>query len=248
MNRAQFYAALRSRGNSLFGTSLAQGQVDGIDALLDACQRHHITDAHHVANILAQVYRETGGKMAPVRETFAASDQQAINRLEAAWKAGKLPWVTTPYWRGGWFGRGQIQLTWKENYDKIGRAIGRDLIGHPELALTPSISADIAVVGMSRGLFTGKKLADYSFPSALEKPPDQNPRRIVNGQDGTDAKVAGYHRAFFAAIQGAGGWQDKPRDVQPSVQQPDPAPRAVWLAALLASLGKLLGKIFQRKG
>lgn len=256
MDRAAFYAALRSRTNTLFGTSLSQGQVDGINSLLDACERHRVTDGHHVANILAQVYHETGSRMYPVRETFATSDKQAIQRLEAAWKAGKLPWVKTPYWREGWYGRGQIQITHRDNYEKLGRAIGRDLVGYPDIALVPNVSADIAVVGMSRGLFTGKKLADYSFPIALDEPPRQNPRRIVNGQDGTDMTVAGYHRAFHAAIHGAGGWSlpnppappaEKPRTVQPSVPLPIPEPAPAARSGWLATIVKFILAIFRRQ-
>ena len=243
MNRDAFYAALRSRAVPIFGTSLSQGQVDGINALLDSCARNAIADGHHVANILAQVFRETGGRMAPVRETFAASDAQAIARLEAAWKAGKLTWVKTPYWRDGWFGRGQIQLTHKDNYAELGAAIGVDLVANPGLALVAAYSADIAVIGMSKGLFTGKKLSDYAFPAALDEPPKMNPRRIVNGPDGSDMDVAGYHRAFFTAIEAGGGWKlsEKPADarkpVPPSVPLPTPetAPPASagWIAAIL---------------
>jgi hypothetical protein len=53
-------------------------------------------------------------------------------------------------------------------------------------------------------MFTGRRLSDYSFPSALNAPPARHPRRIINGKDGTDAEVAGYHRAFYAALVPAG--------------------------------------------
>ena len=36
MNKQAFFAALRSRTSGIFGTSLSQGQVDGIEAILDA--------------------------------------------------------------------------------------------------------------------------------------------------------------------------------------------------------------------
>lgn len=215
MNRAKLFAALRARGSGVFGTSLTTGQVQGVEALLDACARRGVTDAHHVANILAQVYHETGGRMLPVRETFADSDAQAIARLEAAWKAGKLKWVKTPYWRDGGFGRGQIQLTNWPMYEKLGARLGLPLRTKPGLALDLKVGADIAVVGMSEGLFTGKKLSDYKFPAALAALPKNNPRRIVNGQDGTDESVAGYHRAFYSALMAAG------YSAQPS---PPPAP------------------------
>ena len=238
MDRAKFFASLRRRESGVFGTSLSQPQVVGTEAILDSCIRNRVTNPHHVANILAQCYHETGGRMAPVRETFATSDAQAISRLDAAFARGQLPWVRTPYWRPdsdgrSWFGRGFIQLTHKANYAKMGERLKVNLTGNPSLAMDPKVSADIAVVGMAEGHFTGRKLGDYQFPGALTAPVSQNPRRIVNGQDGTDAKVAGYHRAFHAALV-AGGWTGqqaapvappKP-DPKPNATKPMPAPDA----------------------
>lgn len=192
MNRAKFYDYLRDN----FLGRITQEQVDGIEALLDEGQNLPL---HYMANILAQVYHETGGRMSPVRETFASSDQQAINRLERAWAKGQLSWVKTPYWRDGYFGRGQIQLTHKYNYDKFG-------IKNPSDALKPKVSARVAVKGMVEGLFTGKKLSDYNFPKDLYNSPRYNPRRIVNGRDGTDSKVARYHMHFANALA-TGGWK-----------------------------------------
>jgi putative chitinase len=203
MNRAAFFAHLRKRDSGVFGTSLSQAQVQGTDALLDAIERHGIPDIRHAANILAQVYHETGGRMMPVRETFANSDAQAIARLDAAFARGQLPWVRNPYWRDGWFGRGAIQITHRENYKRLGDRIGVNLAANRDRALDPVVSADIAVIGMAEGLFTGKSLSDYFNASGSDV---RNARRIVNGPDGTEDRVAGYHRAFLAALK-AGDWR-----------------------------------------
>jgi len=72
------------------------------------------------------------------------------------------------------------------------------LLEHPELALDTEISAKILVVGMTKGLFTGKKLADY-FNS--EKEDWINARRIVNGLDCAN-KIAGYSKQFLQCING----------------------------------------------
>lgn len=216
MNPATFFAAIRPA----FGNRLSQPQVDGMQAILEAAAK--VTDAHHVAHILAHVRRETGGYMSPIKETVYAShknknpsDATVIQRLEKAWARGQLPWVKTPYWRDGWFGRGQIQLTHRANYSKFG-------ISDPSDAMKPHISAHIAVRGMVDGLFTGKKLSDYSFPAALDAPPKVNPRRIVNGQDGSDAEVAKFHRQFHAALVKA-GWPDAHvKETPVSVTRPAP--------------------------
>ncbi len=204
MNEAAFFAAIRPA----FGNKLSQPHVDGMKAILEAAADNGVTDPHHVAHILAHVRRETGGYMSPIKETVMPShkdknpsDAEVIRRLDRAFASGKLTWVKKPYWRDGEFGRGQIQLTHASNRAKFGIKNRDDLLKLP-------VSARVAVVGMRDGLFTGKKLADYTFPAALDAPPKSNPRRIVNGQDGSDAEVAKFHRQFYAALAKA-GWGDK---------------------------------------
>lgn len=207
MNRSKFFASIRPA----FGGKLQSPQVVGMEGILDAAAAAGVTDPHHVAHILAHVRKETGDHMSPIKETVMPhhkdknpSDAEVIRRLDAAFTKGQLPWVKTVYWRDGAFGRGPVQITHWPNYERIGRAIGENLRGNPDLALDPKIGAKIAVIGMRDGLFTGRKLADYRFPEALSAKPKQHPRRIVNGQDGTDATVSGYHREFFAALTAAG--------------------------------------------
>lgn len=208
MDATEFFNSLRR--SRTFGGRVAQSQVDGSEAIIKAATYHGIS-SQHLANMLAQVFHETGGYMLPIKETVYAShkdknpsDQTVINRLETAWAKGQLTWVKTPYWRDGWFGRGQIQITHKQNYEVLGKAIGVDLVSDPSKALVLENSAAIVVVGMSRGLFTGKKLSDYVFPDAIWAKPEANPRRIVNGKDGTDAIIAGYHTDFYVALETAG--------------------------------------------
>jgi hypothetical protein len=234
MDRAKFFDAIRPH------VTLTTFAVEGIEALLDAGEGLPL---HHMANILAQVRRETGGIMGPIKETVMAhhkdknpSDQEVMRRLDVAFAKGQLTWVKTPYWRDGWFGRGQIQITHRANYAKFG-------ISNPSDALKPHISAHIAVKGMTEGLFTGKKLADYAFPAALSNPPETNPRRIVNGKDGSDVEVAGFHRIFAAALEKAGWGMAPPADyiAAPPAQEIPPA-MPKWLARVIAAFMRLRGK------
>lgn len=207
MNRATFFKLIRPA----FGGKLSQPQVAGIEALLDAALAAGVTQTHHVAHGLAHVRKETGDYMSPIKETVMPyhqdknpSDEEVIARLDRAWAKGQLPWVKAPYWRDGAFGRGQIQLTHWDGYDKGSKIVGVDLRKNPSLALDLKNSAKIAIIGMRDGIFTGRKLSDYRFPEALAAKPKDHPRRIVNGQDGTDAIVSEYHREFFAALVQAG--------------------------------------------
>ena len=240
MNRANFFAQLRRRDSGVFGSSLSQAQVEGTEAILDAAAWHGLEDPRHVANVLGQVYHETGGYMSPIKETVfashrdkAPSDSEVIRRLDRAFSRGQLPWVRTPYWRDGWFGRGMIQITHKRNYRKLGDRLGVDLVGDRDLTLNPEISARIAVVGMAEGLFTGVGLSDF-FNDGRDDA--RGARRIVNGPDGTDSKVAGHHNAFMRALR-EGGWQ---LPAEPGPVKPTPEDEAEDAEALLAYIAKLI--------
>lgn len=209
LDRAKFFEQLKA--SILFGKTLKQTDVTGVEAILDTSIELGVVDPHHISNQLAQVYHETGGYMLPIKETVYAShtdknpsDATVIKRLDNAYAKGQLKWVKTPYWRDGWFGRGPVQITHKHNYVRLGDAIGVDLVGNRDLALDVKIGAKIVTVGMSRGLFTGRKLSDFDFPSSLQASASMNPRRIVNGVDGTDAQIAKYHMAFHSALMAAG--------------------------------------------
>lgn len=245
MNRSAFFNHLRHSG--VFATSLTGGQVNGCEALLDAGEGY---DLPHLAHVLAEVYHETGGGMLPVKETVFAhskdknpTDKTVIGRLNRAFSRGKLTWVKTPYWRGGWFGRGQIQITHESNYRKASALVGVDLVANPNRALDLDISAQIACQGCRSGMFTGKRLSDFDGPEYDH----HNARAIVNG----DKRAMGptmvkYGKAFEAALH-AGGYQaipDAPRaDWAPDASAaPDPAEAAQgpW-AALMAALLSIFG-------
>jgi hypothetical protein len=224
MNLDLFFDRIRK---APFRGRLSASQVDGVKAILDACERHGVTDTDEVAHVLAHVLRETGGHMLGIKETVMPShrdknpsDATVIARLDKAWADGKLKGVKAPYWRDGAFGRGPIQITHWSNYVKFGKRLGIPLRQKPELALDRDIGADIAVVGMKEGLFRKLKLSDFRFPAALDAPPGRNPRRIVNGNDGSDAEVAASHRAFAAALRAAGHGTGAGRQ-QPAPSAPD---------------------------
>ncbi|WP_376742520.1 hypothetical protein [Ensifer canadensis] len=250
MNRPAFYAALRQRGSGVFGTSLSQKQVEGVEAILDEAEKRG-TSLFHLAAILAEAYHETGGQMQPVKETVYASskdrnppDAVVIARLEKAFKAGKLPWVKTPYWRDGWFGRGVIQLTHKANYDKFG--VTKDS------ALDLKTSVRVMFDGMEKGLFTGRKLSDYDYMLFVEPPKPAfkyyASRAIVNGDMAVNGKkIDDYGRAFETALRAADYVPrfniPTPKPEQPAKIEPQPMPDGNWLAKLLQALAAL----FKRK-
>jgi len=234
VNKPAFYASLRRRNSGVFGTSLTQAQVEGCEVILAASGGLPL---EYVAYLLATAYHETAHTMQPVRETLAASDAQAIIRLDNAFAKGKLPWVKTPYWRRdkdgkSWLGRGYVQLTHKTNYAKASEKLGVDLVGNPDLAMTPKIAALVLVRGCVEGWFTGNKLGDYIPGSYV------GARRVVNGVDKAD-QIAGYAWSFEEALKAAGYVASKPAPTPVAASPaPDPVvkPAASGFLAWLVSL------------
>jgi predicted chitinase len=116
---------------------------------------------------------------------------------------GKIKMNRRPYTTPNkiYYGRGYVQLTWYENYEKMGRLLGVDLLNNPELAMSPPIAIKIMIEGMTKGDsnlgdFTGKSLEMY-FNEKANDP--KNARRIINGMDKA-ALIAGYHYKFLKAL------------------------------------------------
>lgn len=201
IDRKGFFDAVRG---ALHGGRLARGQVDGLSALLDRFERGGETrDLRFLAYMLATAHHETGGRMQPVRETFAATDEAAIVRLDRAFAAGRLPQVSAPYWRRdadgrSWLGRGLVQITHRRNYERLSGLTGIDLVGRPERAMEMAVSVEILFLGMLRGAFTGRRLAEHFSGGRADW---VGARRIVNGLDRAE-RVAEYGRAFLAALGG----------------------------------------------
>ncbi|CAN7188754.1 hypothetical protein LJR098_000440 [Rhizobium sp. LjRoot98] len=199
--RKAFFDAVRV---SLFDAVLKRHQVAGLTAILDRGESAVALDDRWLAYMLATAHHETGRTMQPVRETFAASDARAIVLLDRAFEQGRLPSVSTPYWRRDvegktWLGRGLVQLTHRANYEKMTLATGVDLIAQPERAMEMGVAVDILFIGMQTGAFTGKRLGQYF---SQDKEDWTGARRIINSRDRA-ALVAGYGRRYLAALRDA---------------------------------------------
>lgn len=203
IDRARFFKIVRKH----FG-ALTQGQVDGMNAILDHWEKRCPDGPPAwLAYMLATAWHETATKMQPVMETCRPDEvknpsvETAIARLESSWARGKMPWVKTPYWRKNakglsYLGRGLPQLTHESNYRKLSPYCGADLVARPDLALEPKYAIPIMFEGMLRGLYTGHKLGDYF---GVGKNDPVGARRIVNALESA-AKIAGHHRKFLEAV------------------------------------------------
>lgn len=183
-----FFASLRQQ----FG-AITQGQVDGVERLLKAMGADQWPLAW-TAYGLATPWWETNKQMHPVEEGYYLGGEKAKRHQRSL-----------RYYP--WYGRGDVQLTWEENYRGADEALGLngELIRNPDLALDPEISARILVWGMRTGAFTKKKLATYlpQFGPA-DRRAFQLARWIINGQDKA-SEIADIALKFQRALQ-EGQW------------------------------------------
>lgn len=213
IDRAAFFAAVRK---SLFGGRLSASQVAGMEDMLDAWDRSGFTDLRWLADIFGGVYHEVGRRMVPVREGFASTDAGA-RKVVAKRSYGK---PAGPYGLV-YYGRGRIQNTWLANYQKLEKRFGYPFVKEPDRLLESKIDATVTVHGHAEGIWTGKKLSDYFTPTKADW---INARRIVNGIDRA-AEIAGYSKAFHAALVSAnrpGEPPAPPPPVTPPVEPPPP--------------------------
>lgn len=214
MNHAAFFTALRKRESGVFGTSLSQSQVDGINGILAAFETHGDGKCSTLAYALATAYHETGRRMVPVREGFASTDagaRRAVNRLAS--RRGLNSAVARyakprPPYGHVYYGRGHVQLTWKDNYAMSSADAGVDLVKNPDAMLDAVISSRVLIRGLMDGRWNGR---GFGVSHYLPQDPVQA-RRTVNVQDKARL-IAGYYEAFDEALQSAGYTSSRPPDV-----------------------------------
>ena len=174
---------------SLFDNRLSGSQKSGINYKLAAFELHNIKDVRWKAYMLATSFHETARTMQPVEEIGKGRNKPYGKRYKYNGEH-----YTNP--DNIYFGRGDIQLTWFENYELMGRLLNLPLLERPELALQPDISARIMIIGMTRGLFTGVSLSNF-FNSYKNDP--FNARKIVNGIDRAKL-IEGYYFRFLEGL------------------------------------------------
>lgn len=176
----EFYNTLRP--TSLFNGKFTQSQVENMDLLLQMSQKYALTN-YELAYIFATVYHETVATMKPLEE----------------YGKGVGKFYGQPINGHVYYGRGYVQLTWFSNYEKLGCAIGIDLVGHPEYALQPHTAAQILFMGMTQGLFTTFSLGDFFTPLSYDF---YNARKIVNGLNQA-SRIEAYADIFLEALNTA---------------------------------------------
>lgn len=221
-NRAVFFDHVRGKLFGGFPGDKGRQQIAGLDALIDEWEHRGGGDIRWLAYMLATAFVETAHSMQPVREAYYLAGK--VHDVEA-WRKAHLRYYP-------WYGRGYVQLTWRNNYLKADKELrlGGALIQSPDLALEPKIAADVMFEGMKGGWFTGKKLSDYIAGTRSDY---IGARRIINGSDRA-VEIADHAGAFEAAVRA--GYAVSPASAptgttvitptQPETEKPKPSATA----------------------
>ena len=136
--------------------------------------------AHETKNFTTR--REEGS-----REYFMKKYDKKYNPENAAILGNVKPGDGAKY-----FGRGDIQLTGRDNYTRVGKALGIDLVNNPELAEKPEIAAQIAVYFWKNRV--APRVDNFADTAAVTRPIN---RRLA-GLDDRDEKFKGLHHVLVA--------------------------------------------------
>lgn len=187
INRKFFFDNVRSQ---LFDGRLTQKQVNGLTAILNEWEKNYAKkDDRWLAYMLATTHHETDRTMSPIEEYGKGKGRKYGKRIKMN---GKAYTNTTNIF----YGRGFVQLTWYENYEKAGKKLKADFINNPKLTLELKYATPIMFLGMIEGWFTGKKLSQY-FNNTKED--WTNARRIINGTDKANL-IASYAKKYYSSI------------------------------------------------
>lgn len=164
----------------LFDGRLSQAVVDALNFLVGKCEAASFTYPE-TAYALATTYHETDRTMEPNKEK------------------GSIAYLTSkkyyPY-----IGYGYVQITWRDNYLRVGKLIGKDLVSKPRLALNPDIAASIMTGGMLNGWFTGLGFRRKCPVTRYDRAAYIRARKIINGTDRAVA-IADYAMIFEKALR-----------------------------------------------
>jgi hypothetical protein len=187
--------------DSLFDGELDQQQVDGQNGILAAWEKYvpESMDLRWLAYMLATTLHETASTMWPIEE-YGKGEGMEYGKKDS--ETGQT-----------YYGRGFVQLTWRNNYARADKEMGwsgdKSCEWHADLQLRPDYAAPTMYLGMRDGWFrSGQNLPRY-FSALVDDA--YGAREIINGDkhivpswsNGVSIGnlIKDYHNKFRAAIE-----------------------------------------------
>ena len=162
--------------------SLDSKEISAIDTFIDFVDSSVCKlELNQWAYVFATAFHETNATFLPIKEAYWLSE---------AWRMKNLRY--SPF-----YGRGYVQITWKENYSKFSKIIGEDFVAKPDLVMIPKYAFAIMVYGFIHGSFTNKKINDYITGNKADY---KGARRCINGTD-KDVLISSYASKFESILR-----------------------------------------------
>lgn len=159
-------------------TVLTDGMKTAIGMLLNVWEQRGDSDERRLAFILATARRESQSTFTAIREAPRCRDDEAcrervigamLARRAELKKRPPRPNYALPDSNGHrYYGRGFIQLTFKENYADAGDKLGIDLVNNPDKVLDPRIAAEILVRAMLEGWYGSRRPLSFYIGGSKE--------------------------------------------------------------------------------
>lgn len=179
INRKLFFDGYRKTLDP--NKKLDQSEVNALTVFLDMYDAEYKKlSKKQWAYVFATVFHETNATFLPIKEAYWLSED---------WRRKNLRYF--PY-----YGRGYVQITWKENYAKFSKQLGEDFVNNPDLVMIPKYAFRILVDGFINGSFTTKKINDYINSTKTDY---VGARRCINGTDKAQL-IANYAKLFESII------------------------------------------------
>ena len=206
-DREIFFGVVRG---SLFHGAMTQRQVDGMNAILSAWEENPRSDnLRWLAYPLATTAHETGFAMWPIEE-YGKGEGMSYGKQDP--ETGQT-----------YYGRGFVQLTWRENYARADRELGYgtteadwdSLEWNAGNALKLDVAAEVMFQGMDEGWFRGDEYGRQNLERYFNEDTDDSykAREIINGDKSKVPSwsngvsignlIKQYHVAFLAALEAA---------------------------------------------
>lgn len=201
-DRKTFFDSVRK---SLFGGSMSQSQVEGMSYILHMWEQYYPEgDTRWLGYCLATTKHETAEEMQPIEE-YGKGEGMAYGKVDP--ETGQT-----------YYGRGYVQVTWRENYAKTDKKLKLSKAAstewHADNMLDPTISAMAMFQGMEEGWFrsdaAGPQNLGRYFYGNYDDP--WTAREIINGDksrvpnwstQNIGSIVKGYYMDFTAALNAA---------------------------------------------
>ena len=147
---------------------LNQSQVDAFNHIVSTMDADKSITYPQGAYVLATTWHETATTMLPIAEygkgkgrPYGTWQRNSKGELYSYKNGNRNTVYLQSEYPHLYYGRGETQNTWFDNYEKLSKVFNVDFLNNPDLLLTQEWSTPVTIYSMKNGLYTGKKLSDY---------------------------------------------------------------------------------------